>query len=746
DYQSGDFPPMPMENATDAHTDAIKAQLANLRAQRKASLAKQKPSSPSPILPAEPLKHAGNGCAFDFDFGEPKAAHPHLPPRLARRVRCIGEEAAEHAPHAQKLKDLPQRLAERKRVRDGVKPCLPEPSAPHGFAALAQKPPKAGEGDKELKSDCVRRVERLAQQREQRRKDAAAAKAVRAEEAKEAEGRGGIESVDFLNGIQAYRRAHGLHTVAPWPKGQHVWTSTHGSSRIRVCVRKRPMLKASLLPIPPLGENKHLKATHGVERLRHDFDIISAPGGCGSLVVHEPRTKVDLTKAVDSHEFAFDAFFTEHDSNQAVYDATLSPLLAHALAGGSANVFAFGQTGSGKTCTMAGHGNPAASDGNAVGLYELATRDLMAAAGARGLGVQVSFFEVYRGKVLDLLRGRTKLEVLEDGSGHVTVVGLHKVVVDTPETMLRLVKQARLARASSQPNLHVLNLSYPSPPDRQKICAQWDAHQPMRYPLDLTRFWRYFAQSFPGLAKYVRASLCLFPSLQVGLFKQTGGGMPSGKLVLVDLVKRAADSTSKDRQTRAEGAEINKSLLCLKECIRSLDSGDSHTPFRGSKLTQVLRESFIGNAKTAMIATIAPGSSAAENTLNTLRYAQRVRDFSAKEKRPAHEPPRFGRRAQPAHNASPHPQPSSPRAAHLPSSPEAPPPPKPPAATPRGKIAGNQLGRRADTPSSSPPLGGIEESPQYPLNKPRAAGIRRRELAAPAATGSEALGITKDIW
>lgn len=186
--------------------------------------------------------------------------------------------------------------------------------------------------------------------------------------------------------------------------------------------------------------------------------------------------------------------------------------------------------------------------------------------------------------------------------------------------------------------------------------------------------------------------------------------------------------------------------LLSQECIRSLDSGDSHTPFRGSKLTQVLRESFIGNAKTAMIATIAPGSSAAENTLNTLRYAQRVRDFSAKEKRPAHEPPRFGRRAQPAHNASPHPQPSSPRAAHLPSSPDAPPPPKPPAATPRGKIAGNQLGRRADTPSSSPPLGGIEESPQYPLNKPRAAGIRRRELAAPAATGSEALGITKDIW
>ena len=65
-------------------------------------------------------------------------------------------------------------------------------------------------------------------------------------------------------------------------------------------------------------------------------------------------------------------------------------------------------------------------------------------------------------------------------------------------------------------------------------------------------------------------------------------GKLAGKLSLVDLAgsERAADSSSKERQTRLEGAEINKSLLCLKECIRALDSGSSHTPFRGSKLTQ----------------------------------------------------------------------------------------------------------------------------------------------------------------
>ena len=76
-----------------------------------------------------------------------------------------------------------------------------------------------------------------------------------------------------------------------------------------------------------------------------------------------------------------------------------------------------------------------------------------------------------------------------------------------------------------------------------------------------------------------------------------------------------------------EGAEINKSLLALKECIRALDTRSSHVPFRASKLTMVLRDSFLepGNSKIVMIACINPGSSSADHTLNTLRYAQRLK-------------------------------------------------------------------------------------------------------------------------
>lgn len=75
--------------------------------------------------------------------------------------------------------------------------------------------------------------------------------------------------------------------------------------------------------------------------------------------------------------------------------------------------------------------------------------------------------------------------------------------------------------------------------------------------------------------------------------------------------------------SRIEGAEINKSLLALKECIRALDNDQGHIPFRGSKLTEVLRDSFVGDSRTVMISCISPSSGSCEHTLNTLRYADR---------------------------------------------------------------------------------------------------------------------------
>jgi len=68
-------------------------------------------------------------------------------------------------------------------------------------------------------------------------------------------------------------------------------------------------------------------------------------------------------------------------------------------------------------------------------------------------------------------------------------------------------------------------------------------------------------------------------------------------------------------------------LLALKECIRALDMKKSHKPFRGSKLTMVLKDSLVGNSKTVMIANISPSNNSSEHTLNTLRYADRVKEL-----------------------------------------------------------------------------------------------------------------------
>ena len=111
-------------------------------------------------------------------------------------------------------------------------------------------------------------------------------------------------------------------------------------------------------------------------------------------------------------------------------------------------------------------------------------------------------------------------------------------------------------------------------------------------------------------------------------------GKVLGKMSLVDLAgsERGTDTKQHNRQLRTESAEINKSLLALKECIRSLDLGKAHIPFRGSKLTEVLRESCVGDSHTLMIGNVSPCSDSVEQTLNTLRYAQRVKDWQAQER------------------------------------------------------------------------------------------------------------------
>ena len=121
--------------------------------------------------------------------------------------------------------------------------------------------------------------------------------------------------------------------------------------------------------------------------------------------------------------------------------------------------------------------------------------------------------------------------------------------------------------------------------------------------------------------------------LQLHIRKTVGSNrdVEHGRLTFIDLAgsERGADTDQASRTTRLEGAEINTSLLALKEVIRALATGDAmtHIPFRGSKLTQVLKESFVGkNSRTVMVACVAPNMTNVDHTLNTLRYADRVKE------------------------------------------------------------------------------------------------------------------------
>ena len=106
------------------------------------------------------------------------------------------------------------------------------------------------------------------------------------------------------------------------------------------------------------------------------------------------------------------------------------------------------------------------------------------------------------------------------------------------------------------------------------------------------------------------------------------------KLCLIDLAgsERAA-STENRGQRMVEGANINRSLLALGNCINILSDINKRgkfVPYRDSKLTRILKDSLGGNTKTIMIACISPASSTVEETLNTLKYAERARNIKNK--------------------------------------------------------------------------------------------------------------------
>jgi hypothetical protein len=120
--------------------------------------------------------------------------------------------------------------------------------------------------------------------------------------------------------------------------------------------------------------------------------------------------------------------------------------------------------------------------------------------------------------------------------------------------------------------------------------------------------------------------------LQVTVELGTGAGegqVTTAKLCLIDLAGSERAAATENRGVRMlEGANINRSLLALGNCINILSDPEKvgkFVPYRDSKLTRLLKDALGGNTKTVMIACVSPASSTYEETLHTLKYAERAR-------------------------------------------------------------------------------------------------------------------------
>ncbi|KAL8189679.1 hypothetical protein R6Q57_029245 [Mikania cordata] len=367
-----------------------------------------------------------------------------------------------------------------------------------------------------------------------------------------------------LDGVNAYSLANKFANISCGSLENNALKSSLADkekasnvAKIKVVVRKRPLNKKELA--------------------KNEEDIISIDPNTCSLTVYESKVKVDLTEYVEKHGFVFDAVMNEDVTNDEIYSQTVEPIIPIIFQRTKATCFAYGQTGSGKTYTM--QPLPLKASHDIFRLMHYNYRN-------QGFQLYVSFFEIYGGKVFDLLNDRKKLCMREDGKQQVCIVGLQEYNVSNVESIKELIEKGNATRSTGTTGANEES-------SRSHAILQL------------------------AVKKLIEGNASKPPRLV-------------GKLSFIDLAgsERGADTNDNDKQTRMEGAEINKSLLALKECIRALDNDQGHIPFRGSKLTEVLRDSFVGNSRTVMISCISPNSGSCEHTLNTLRYADRVKSLS----------------------------------------------------------------------------------------------------------------------
>ena len=304
------------------------------------------------------------------------------------------------------------------------------------------------------------------------------------------------------------------------------------------------------------------------------------------------------------NEYAFDAVFDESAMQEEVYESTAKRYIPNFVNGKNVTVFAYGATGAGKTHTMLGNSRADTSAKDAgPGIIPCAVKDIFEQISQKQVGqtdrnlsekwnITLGYIEVYNEQVYDLLGGSGKvLAVREDQErGIVVVAGMREQPVCSYEEVTDFMLQGNRNRKTEATMANSVS-----------------------------------SRSHAVLQLTLRRTI-----LRLDTHKET---VIESKLSLIDLAGSERASATNNRGARLhEGANINKSLLALANCINALSENAGsdkklNVKFRDSKLTHLLKSSLEGNCNLIMIANINPSDSTYEDSNNTLKYANRAKNI-----------------------------------------------------------------------------------------------------------------------
>ncbi|XP_004439031.1 PREDICTED: kinesin-like protein KIF14 [Ceratotherium simum simum] len=312
------------------------------------------------------------------------------------------------------------------------------------------------------------------------------------------------------------------------------------------------------------------------------------------IAVEHPDMKQVYTFRHDVSFWSFDECHPNYASQTTVYETLAAPLLQRAFEGYNACLFAYGQTGSGKSYTMMGFSEE-------PGIIPRFCEDLFAQVAKKqtqeiSYHLEMSFFEVYNEKIHDLLvckgeNGQRKqpLRVREHPVSGPYVEALSLNVVSSYSDVQSWLELGYKQRATAATGMN----------DKSSR-----SHSVLTLVMTQTK------------TEFVEG--------------EEHDHRVTSRINLVDLAgseRCSLEHTCGERLK--EGVSINKSLLTLGKVISALSEQANRKsvfiPYRESVLTWLLKESLGGNSKTAMIATISPAASNIEETLSTLRYANKAR-------------------------------------------------------------------------------------------------------------------------